>query len=131
MEKRVGDVIIKRFNPDDHEIMSDFLLRNYFMTEPMGIALGLNVENEMKSWFHKYVKAKLSSSPPVSTQAVDANTNELVAVLFAAIHDPNQPKVVGFQDFVNSAKNPVFSIICRFLEELEEGMGRIFSVSNV
>jgi hypothetical protein len=116
-----GEIMLKKFKAVEFDKMADFLLANFFPYEPMGVALGLKVQNELHKWFHKYIKTNLALSPPVSSKAINTSTGELVGVNFASIFDPMQPKPPGLLDFIDPLKSPNMFRIGKFLDGIEEG----------
>lgn len=117
-------IVYSRISPSDCSAVAEHLLKNFFLHEPFGLALGLTVD-QVEPWFPKFLDEVLNYYEPVSFMAKDTDTNEIVGVAINLIIDPadeSRKPPPGMKPYLDRSKQPVKWQIATFLEDLEEGI---------
>ncbi|OXA55979.1 hypothetical protein Fcan01_09596 [Folsomia candida] len=102
--------------------VADFLVNDFFVNEPFGLALGLTLD-QVRRWFADFLSHILDTSDPVSYVALDSNKDDkIVGAIINLIADPEKEGPRSMKTFLDPDKEPIKIQIATFLEDLEDGL---------
>jgi len=109
---------------DKYAPVADFMINNFFVQEPMGLALGLT-KAEVERWYLPFLSTMLDYSlpTPVSYIAVDSDADgKIVGAIISMVLDPAKEPPPSMKTFLDPQKEPIKIQIAQLLEDIEEGV---------
>jgi len=104
--------------------VADFMINNFFVQEPMGLALGLT-KAEVERWYLPFLSTMLDYSlpTPVSYIAVDSEEGgKIVGAIISMVLDPAKDPPPSMKTFLDPQKEPIKIQIAQLLEDIEDGV---------
>jgi len=109
---------------DKYAPVADFMINNFFIQEPMGLALGLT-KAEVERWYLSFLTTMLDYSlpTPVSYIAVDSDEGgKIVGAIISMVLDPSKDPPPSMKTFLDPNIEPLKIQIAQLLEDIEDGV---------